>query len=544
MMNLQQLTATFRCRPLSILSYILISILLAASTFPYASANLDPRGPQPPPNAAALADGGLFSNNVIAKSNDNALHIVFVVTTIPGFCGPFPANFKQVLLQAKASNKKSIIANNTDITILSNFKQCRWSLHDLKNGDELELRTINTIDSHTMKSNRTLEFEKLLKKLIPKGGVDDMDTVTTSLYKYFMLEDYMTRYKVSHVLHFESDNMLYGDMFPLLSTLRSSQRRYGNVLAVNPSIHKRFLSSSTMWIGGVEALHDFNEFLLEISRNTTNQLSQYTSWLHEFACCKDKGMFPNAEGKGLKLWAFSDMTLLAYYRHLHHGRIKLFPCLPFDKAHYKTEVPHGMNNNSTSSSSSSSNSNSNSNSPGSHHVKHLHVNVSLYSQGGSEVSDNTEYGLFDSGKGGWGSHFHNGGVVASTSSNKQNGVATKEEESQSVAHRHIIEQAVSRFNCTVEMKCTTARPDVSKISEPKKDGKSHHLRRYLSDNNNSSTTSSTGGGHAIESECYTRPFVTCGKGVTWTALWSLHIPKSESSFGKFKSQPCACSGAL
>jgi len=492
-----------------------------------ATSSLDPRGPQPPQNAAALADGGLFSNKEVAKSNDNALHLVFVVTTIPGFCGPFPPVFKQVLLQAKSSNKKSIFSNNTELTLLSNFKQCRWSLHDLKNGDDLELRTINTVDSHTIKSNRTLEFEKLIKKMVPKGVIsaDDSDTLTTSLYRYFMLEDYMTRNKVAHVLHFESENMIYGDMFPLLSTLRSSEKNYGSkVLAVAPSIHKRFLSASTLWIGSLGALHDFNEFLLLIFRNSTNEFSKYTTWLHEFACCKDKGLFPDANGVGLKPWALSDMTLLAYYRHLYHGRVKLFPTLPFDKKHFKTEV----HNSHLTSNNASANS-------GHHHLKHLHLNISLYSQGGLEVSGDTAYGLFDSGRGGWGSHLSGG--------RQHQGITGKEEESQSVANRHIIEQAVTRFNCTVQMKCSI--PDESRFVASKKSF--HHLlRRALLENQSSSVNENVGSGNSIiiDLECYTRPFVSCGEGDHWTALWNLHIIKSDTSFGAFRSQPCHCKGAV
>jgi len=495
-----------------------------------------------------LADGVLFSNKAIVKSNDNARHIVFVVTTITGFCGHLPQSLKQTLLQAKAANMKSMKANNTEVTLLSNFKQCRWALHDLKNGDEMELRTVNTVDSHAIKSNRTLEFERLIKKMPVKG--DDGDTVTTSLYRYFMLEDYMTHHKVAHVLHFESDTMLYGDMFPLLSVLRSTEGKhsYGSVLAATPSIHKRFLSASTFWIGSVGALHDLNEFLLGISRNTSSkEFKDYASWLHEFACCKDKGIFPDESGRGLKSWAFSDMTLLAYYRHLYHGRIKLFPSLPFDKNHFRTELPQASGNAAHAGGAGGAGLDGN-NSSGvvgagaahkhHHHGKHLHLNLSLYSQGGSDVGDDTGYGLFDTGKGGWGSHLHGSMTLSGMQS-----VAGKEEEAASVAIRHIVEQAVSRFNCTVEMKCSL--PDESRpvVSSSVTNKPHFRLRRRLSNVTNTETRPAAIPSGAVEA-CYTRPFVTCGEGAKWMPLWSLHLIKTESSFNTFRSKSCSCQGAF
>ena len=136
-------------------------------------------------------------NYVILSKNDDVLRIVYVMTTIPGImisiiitiiiitriviiiiiitiiiigsCGPFMDYFKQVLLQAKSSQILSEEKKLTEVILLSNFKQCRWALHDLRNGETSELRNFSTIESHSIKSARTLEFEKLLKKIVPKG---------------------------------------------------------------------------------------------------------------------------------------------------------------------------------------------------------------------------------------------------------------------------------------------------------------------------------------------------------------------------------------
>ena len=440
------------------------------------------------------------------NTNNDLLRIVYVMTTISASCGPFNDHFKQVLLQAIASQ------HNSEVILLSNFKQCRWSLHDLRNGEVMELRNISIIESHAIKSSRTLEFERLLKKLVPKGHESDL--TLTSLYRYFMLEDYMTNHTIKEVLHMDNDVMIYEDLHQYLPILRSSYPR----LAAVASIHKRFISSSTLWIGQLQAINHFNTFLLGLGRQS-GEFNQYTSWLREFACCRSVeqgGIFPDEQGRGVKAWALQDMTMLAYYHHLHKNELRLFPSLPKLDLEYKHLSPdsnmhkvfvHPATSNDTTSSSTSlsslsslSSSSLSSTRPGNHnsnyrHNKHIaivkehHTNISLYAIGGSEVGSDLNGSLFDSTKGGWGDHFHN--IVVGVGNSR---------EAHAVASRHIIEQAILRYNCSITFKC--ALP--------------------------SSSSSSS---------CYTKPFVSCGNDRE-TSLLTMHAFKSNPS--QYRSMKCDC----
>jgi hypothetical protein len=407
-----------------------------------------------------------------STTGNEILRIVYVMTTIPGSCGPFQDSCKQVLLQAMASQRF------TEVVLLTNFKQCRWALHDLRN-EALELRNISVVESHTIKSPRTLEFEKLIKRLIPKGH--ESDRILTSLYRYFLLEDYMTNHTVSELLHMDNDIMIYEDLLRFRPILRSS---YPNLGAV-ASIHKRFISSSTLWIGKVQAISHLNTFLLSLGRNESGEFSHYTSWLREFACCRKKeqgGLFPDDQGRGIKAWALQDMTMLAYYHELHRNELRLFPTLP----NLDMELPTSIiiqqhlilrDNDTTSRSDGTTKHNH-------EHMKEHHTNISLYAIGshGTDVGSDLDGTLFDSSRGGWGDHFH-----SDLGRNRE-------------AHssRHIIEQAILRYNCTITFKCALPKSSTS---------------------------------------CYTKPFISC-MSERQTSLLTMHALRSNTI--QYRSVKCDC----
>ena len=480
--------------------------------------------------------------SISASSQQQRLKVLFVHTSIPGSCGPLPDYLKATLLQAK----KSQYLNQSDVILLSNFKQCRWALHDLQNGGDLVLRTLMTAESFGIKSERTLEWEKMLKTIIPKGGSDE-DILFTSLYRFFMLEDYMSnRNLTSNVLQLESDSFLYGDLSLLLPQLR----RYPK-LALNPSIHKKFLSASVLWVGDISSLRTFNNFLLSLGRNGTGELIHYTEWLREFACCKTAahgGLFADEEGhNGIKPWAVSDKTLLAYYRHLHHREIALFPILPHGD--FKTEL--GASASTAAAVGLAVHGGGGGGGGASHHPHHVSMNnVSLYSVGGAEVGPDTGGRLFDSGGGGWGAqfsasldynHLSNSAITsvssataaASAVSAGGGGASLIKDAAPSwfadkpapawlsdkqQQHHGVVEQAAMRFNCSVAFRCV---PSLS----------------VSSSSSNVGTVAA-----AAAAACATLPHVACGTQQIWTPLWTIHVEKERriQSLKPYISEACPC----
>ena len=460
-----------------------------------------------------------------AKGITAQIPLVFAHTTIPGSCGPLPDFLKEALIQAIKSQTNS----STEIVLLSNFKQCRWALHDLQSSDDI-FQTLKIAESMSIKSAKTQDFERKLKNVMPK--IEDESMISASLYRFFMLEDYMKNNSLQYLMHFESDNMIYGDLSVVSERLKIAYKS----LAATPSIHKRFISSAALWIGNFTALQNLNTFLLDLARNETGSFSRYVSWLRGFACCKSVeqgGVYPDALGKGIKAWAVSDMTMLAYYRHFYHSEVRFLPLLP--RGNYRQEVGAGPL--TTGSTAGTQN----------HHQKHHYVNMSLYSPGGAEVGVDFGEGIFDCGVGCWGSHFGNqqsniatvaGLSVSSDAPSSGAGTAgtpsaaaSGELEAASLATRHLVEQAVQRYNCTVQMKCVSVSSQ-----PPAKAGK-------ISPSLKGSVVAATATAAHTEHICVTRPCVSCGSGTVWTPLISMHVAKGRST-DALKSTECPCAFAV
>jgi len=434
--------------------------------------------------------------------NPSPLTVVFVHTMIPGSCGPLPDHLKVSLLQAqRASNNGTSLR----VVILGNFKQCRWALDELKNGGDADLKRIATAESMGIKSSATQEWEKLVRNVVPKGTANE-DLLLTSLYRYFMLEDYMTYNNITgHVLHLDADTMLYADPAVFGAALRAGYPRLG----LATSIHKRFLSASAMYIGSRSALRKMNQFFASVASNKTGlgapavggsgsgsggtALSNYASWLRSFACCKpvsQGGLLSHNGVEGVRPWAVSDMTLLAYYRHKNHKEVSLFPLLP--KAVLALAAGTNLSSRGAVEAPSVGNGGLNSTygpgSPGEHH----HSSVQAYAESGAEAGPALG-GLVDC-SGGWGSHLQ-GGVAAPQPALEQGGSTTV---SARATDRHaVVEQAVLRFGCKVEFRCSKAK-------------------------------------------CMTEPVVACGSGPA-APLLTLHLnPKNRDKAKDFASAPCSC----
>ena len=410
------------------------------------------------------------------------LRIVYVHTTIPGSCGPLPEHLKASLLQAqRAVNRTAGLS--ASVVLLSNFKQCRWALDELKNGGDAELKGITTAESMGIKSSTTQEWEKSLRKMIPKGTANE-DVLLTSLYRYFMLDDYLVHNNVTgHVLHLDADTMLFADVASLAKKLQAGYPRLG----LTPSIHRRFLSASAMYVGSQAALHKMNAFFLSVAANkTTTGLPQYAAWLRGFACCKpvaQGGLLSQDGVEGVRPWAVTDMTLLAFYRSHFHREVRLFPVLPAGLPNTTTTTSAADGTNSVASNGSSAYLGGKLPAAVEHH--HLPGSaIHVYSEGGADAGPELG-GLLDPANG-WGLHLEGQAPNSSSSSLR-------------ATDRHaVVEQAVGRFGCRVSFRCTSA--------------------------------------------CVTAPFVTCtAAGGKETPLLALHLSSKTRDKAKlFGSVPCAC----
>ena len=465
------------------------------------------------------------------------LQVVFVHTTIPGSCGPLPDHLKTSLLQAQRASKNGTSAK---VVILGNFKQCRWALDELKNGGDADLKRVATAESMSIKSTSTQEWEKLVRNLVPKGVANE-DLLLTSFYRYFMLEDYMTYNNITgHVLHLDADTLLYADPASFSAALQAGYPRLG----LAPSIHRRFLSASALYVGSLAALRKMNGFFTSVASNKTSgavgggggsgtgsvtangaagtastALMQYANWLRGFACCKPIGQggllgTPGGSGgDGVRPWAVNDMTLLAYYRTKNHKDVRLFPLLPGNLA----SAVGGSAANSSAHAAESVETGANgtmAGSGGGAAGDHLHHSsgqaVHLYAEGGAEAGPALG-GLVDS-SGGWGAHLPSSslaGAGAPESSSSASpvvpapatvasGAESATSSSPRATDRHaVVEQAVLRYGCKVRMRC--AKP-----------------------------------------ACLTEPVVSCGTGPE-TPLLTLHLhPKHRDKAKEFSTTPCAC----
>lgn len=400
--------------------------------------------------------------------DSEGLVIVFVHTTIPGSCGPLPDHLKASLLQAQLASKNGTTAR---VVILGNFKQCRWALDELKNGGDADLKRIITAESMSMKSVMTQEWEKLVRNLVPKGTANE-DLLLTSLYRYFMLDDYMTFNNITgNVLHLDADTMLYSDPATFESSLRTGYPRLG----LTPSIHRRFLSASSLYVGSRAALRKMNAFFAGVASNKTSPgaphgaptgLSQYANWLRSFACCKplsQGGLLSHNGVEGVRPWAVNDMTLLAFYRSRNHGEVRLFPLLP-RSVELAANSSVSVGSMSVSDGASGINGTTSGHLGGQLHAitDHQHLPssaVQVYAEGGSEAGPSLG-GLVDCSSGGWGTHYTPQASTPPESSSPASPSSTQPppgSQSPRATDRHaVVEQAVVRYGCRVTFRCSSS----------------------------------------------------------------------------------------
>ena len=261
----------------------------------------------------------------------------------------YPIYIIDVLIHAYNSQNPM----SCDIVLLSNFAECHkfqkrnkrinQKLYKFQDGSWRTFpHTSTLIDTADIVSNRTLEYIKLSETLFRhhtdpgfKPGL-----WSTSAQRFFYMEDYMMKNTISELLHVEMDNLIYGDF--LQETLPYLRRIYPHNIALTP-LTSKFTTASVLWIPNLYAIHNLTTFLYDLSKGyrytmpTENDTLfmqdflwiNYTNWLkEERSSIKPTSLFMASRGhSGLKLAAVNEMSMLAYYIHMHGSHLNL-PILP------------------------------------------------------------------------------------------------------------------------------------------------------------------------------------------------------------------------
>jgi hypothetical protein len=265
----------------------------------------------------------------------------------------------------------------------------------------------------------------------------------------------------------------------LLPALRSG---YPGLAATPLNSNKTFITASVLWIATIAALVKFNNFLLDLGRNTKGEWKFYLNWLRPFACCRSaaQGGIDVIDGKGLKPSAINEMSMLAYYRHLYPKDFMVFPVVP--------QHDYILN-------------------------RHI-TNLSAWGPSGHEVGPATGQGIWDPGS--WGQY------LGGTSSKKRKGEMFTDS-------THIAGQARRINGCIPKMICSNLTVTFPPTNESRISVSIDSIITYGA----SSTPTTT---------CYTAPYVRCGLTKAdlspWTPLWNLHVHSKDTS--DYKSQKCDC----
>lgn len=109
------------------------------------------------------------------------------------------------------------------------------------------------------------------------------------------MEDIMIRNNYTELLHVEADNLLYGQITSILPILRS---KYKALAATPLNSNKSFITASVFWIPTVAAIIKFNNYLMDLAKNTNNEWTNYLKWIRPYGCCKQGGIDPDKSGNG------------------------------------------------------------------------------------------------------------------------------------------------------------------------------------------------------------------------------------------------------
>ena len=147
---------------------------------------------------------------------------------------------------------------DSPIIFASNYNDCNKSSEVLDSWH----KDIIKIDSTLIVSKKTKEFLNYTDNLF--GMLYHMpDLWSSAAMRFLVLEDIMNTYNFTSVLHVEGDNMLYGDMKPLISFLYDN---YPGLAATPLTKTQEFVTASVLWIGNLASIKYFNSYLINLGR--------------------------------------------------------------------------------------------------------------------------------------------------------------------------------------------------------------------------------------------------------------------------------------
>jgi hypothetical protein len=262
--------------------------------------------------------------HVVASSDSNAksgrLPIVYVYTIVPAACQRgLPPYIKETLEHVVLTQP------DCDVILASNYKSCP-AVKDIAD----TIGGIIKIDVEANPSPRTIQFISVSLNMFGNDGGHEL--WLTSAYRFFYLEEIMKSHNYAELVHAEADNLLYGKLTTALPDLR---QHYKGIATTPLSGNRVFITASVFWVGSLQGMLQFNDYLLELGTNVSSWKG-YLRWLRPYACCKQGGTDQDEHGNGIKPFAVNEMSMLGYYHVLYPERFKLFPVVPeFEYVYFK-----------------------------------------------------------------------------------------------------------------------------------------------------------------------------------------------------------------
>jgi hypothetical protein len=428
---------------------------------------------------------GLIDTKAL-KHPEKQFNIVFVYTVVNASCKyGLPGYIRYSLEQSIFSQP------DCNTVLLSNIQHCAAIAESVK-----DIEGLQVVDSIPIASNRTIKFENLSDNILMSGNSLWM----TSALRFFLLEDLMRDRGWHELIHFEADNMLYGRLTTILPYLR-----HYYPLAVTPlNIQVTFITASVLWISNLKSLIDFNDYLMNLALNTNQTHDQYIDYLRPSSTKWGGGMYPDANGNGVKPFAINEMSMLAYYHQLYPKELVLLPVVPAYPFVTNRHIP----------------------------------NVSEFGPMGSRVGHVMGHAIWDSGS--WGQFI--GGTPDKKGKNKR-----------FTDGSHVIGIGIRVNRCQMVFWCS----NLTDLDYSFHHDHHHHYRHHPHHNKlqqlhflqrqgfpalagNASLLLSNSSSHSNKKKgrCYTAPFVRCGENQTWTPLWNLHVHSKHTM--DYKSTLCDC----
>jgi hypothetical protein len=383
------------------------------------------------------------------------------------------------------------------------------------------------IEAKDIQSQRTTNFEEnYATPWFRVAGLREF-LYKAALLRFFLLEDLMRAYGMTHLMHMEMDNLLY---VPLDQLAKALLKTYPG-LGANPiCVYGRVVTASTFWVGSADSLTHLNNWFIKLMdyKSNLSETQSIVRWARkegvEVGSIKSVGgIYPYKFDlndyyntlSGVKMYFFNEMSFLGYYaEHFGKGRMLFFPPLP----------PPGTNK--------------------SYYLPNVRGTGRNYSIGGGSVGPPIANLVFDPGS--WGQYIggtHNPKVKRFTDPH------------------HIVGRLIMTNGnmCTLKMLCSGAQrlerggdSASGKRETPRETNltASFYLQQDMPSTGNWDLDMAPSlYRHAEDMDnCYRQPYVACvaGKGkeatagpkVRWYPLTNLHVHSKQVD--RFLSTPCSC----